>query len=456
LRDSLLGRLVLRVLAVTIFFVAITLAGLLLQFLEQTDTLRDRDLSGQAFDIARYVSVDPATGDVAFALPEHLRQAYESSDGMFLYVVLDGDGNRLFGAREAPTAIAREGDGLPPLNVPFRVSRTIAGEAAIFYGVTVPVARGERVLYVQVAQGPGHGDALADEFLSEVWEAAWWYLLVFILLLVGVVYITVRTSLRPVNEVSRQAAAITPSNMGARLGAENLPRELAPLVETMNNALARIEEAYRKQREFTDDAAHELRTPIAILRAHVESKGYGDALLADVTRLERIVEQLLRLARADNFVLAEGARADFVHVARQVVELLGPDAVHRGVALELDAPDAPVAVAGEDGFLVIAVRNVVENALNVTPGGGCVRLSVTADGALIVDDSGQGLAAADRERIFERFWRADKAAKEGAGLGLSIVRRIVDVHGGVCDIADSPLGGLRFAIRLRAAGGPSD
>jgi len=452
LRNSLLGRLVVRVLAVTVFFIAVSLAGILIQFLEQVDTLRDRDLSGQARDIASHLSHDPASAEILFDLPERLRAAYDASGGMYLYAVLDPEGNNLFGSIGLDSAIASGPDVLTKTREPFRVSRVVGGASAVFYGITIPVPLGDAIYFVQVAQGPNHDDALADEFLSELWEAAGWYIAGLVILLVGVVYLTVRSSLRPVNEVSRQAAAISPSNMDVRLGSENLPRELEPLVDGMNNALARIEHAYHAQRVFTDDAAHELRTPIATLRAHVETRGYGAALLEDVARLERIVEQLLRLARADNFMLHKDARADLNDVVRQVMEMLAPEAVQRDVDIELDAPEGAVTVFGEDGFLFIALRNVVENAFNAAGPGGRVLVTVGADAQVMVDDAGPGIPRTERERMFERFWRADKSGEKGAGLGLSIVQRIVDVHGGRCEVDDSPLGGLRFRICLRAAG----
>lgn len=450
MRNSLLGRLVIRVLAVTVFFIAVSLSGILIQFLEQVDTLRDRDLSGQARDIASHISRDPASGEIVFDLPERLRATYDASGGMYLYAVLDPFGKNIFGSNGLDTAIASGPDVLAKTREPFRVSRVVGGSSAVFYGITIPVPLGDTTYFVQVAQGPNHDDAMADEFLSELWEAAGWYIAGLVILLVGIVYLTVRSSLRPVNEVSRQAAAITPASMDVRLGSENLPNELKPLVDGMNNALARIEQAYHAQRVFTDDAAHELRTPIATLRAHVETKGYGPALLEDVMRLERIVEQLLRLARADNFVLHRDARASLKDVVRQVVEMLAPDAVQRGVDLELDVPEGAVRVFGEDGFLLIAVRNVVENAFNAVGSGGRVLVTVTEDAQVIVDDSGPGIPPEKRERMFERFWRADKSDEKGAGLGLSIVQRIVDVHGGHCEVGDSPLGGLQFRICLRA------
>jgi len=449
-RRSLLGRLVVRLLAVTLFFIVVCVGALLFQFVEQVETLRDRDLSGQARDIASHLEVAP-DGSVSLRLPDPLRDAYDSSNGMFLFAVLDETGAAIFSSRDAVGPIASGPDGLPAPDEPFQVSRAIKGGSAVFYGITVPVTRANETFFIQVAQGPGHSDALADEFLSELLDYAGWLLGVLVVLILGVVYVTVRTSLRPVTEISRQAAAITPATLNARLGVRDLPRELNPLVDAVNNAFERIETAYRQQREFTDNAAHEMRTPLAVLRAHIESLNLADTLLPDVLRLERIVEQLLRLARADNLALADDVRADLNLVATQVAEMLAPDAVRRGVDFELEPSHAPVIVHGDGDYLFIALRNLVENAFNAAGEGGHVRVTVMSPTTIRVSDTGPGIPVADRDRIFERFWRADTASDTGAGLGLSIVRRIVDAHGGTCSINTASGGGSNFDMSLQAA-----
>ena len=449
MRRPLLGQLVVRLLAVTLFFIALCVGALLFQFVEQVETLRDRDLSGQARDIANHLEVTP-DGRASLRLPDALRDAYDSSNGMFLFAVLDDSGAAIFTSRDAGGPIAIGPDGGPAPDEPFQVSRVIEGGSDVFYGITVPVTRAEKAFFIQVAQGPGHSDALADEFLNELWEYAGWLLAILVILILGVVYITVRSSLRPVTEISRQAAAITPATLHARLGVRDLPRELSPLVEAVNNAFERIETAYRQQREFTDNAAHEMRTPLAVLRAHIESLNLTDTLLPDVLRLERIVEQLLRLARADNLALASDARTDLNLVATQVAEMLAPDAVRRGVDFGLEPSGQPVIVRGDGDYLFIALRNLVENAFNAAGRSGRVQIMVTDPATIRVVDSGPGIPVADRDRVFERFWRADTASDTGAGLGLSIVRQIVETHGGSCTVGADSGGGAVFTINLQA------
>lgn len=453
MKRSLLGQLVVRLLAVTLFFIALCVGALLFQFVEQVETLRDRDLSGQARDIANHLEVT-SDGLASLRLPDALREAYDSSNGMFLFAILDETGAAIFTSRDIVGPIATGPDGDPAPNEPFQVSRAIGGRSDVFYGITVPVTRAEKAFFIQVAQGPRHSDALADEFLNELWEYAGWLLAVLVVLILGVVYVTVRSSLRPVTEISRQAAAITPATLNARLGVRDLPRELNPLVDAVNNAFERIGVAYHQQREFTDNAAHEMRTPLAVLRAHIESLDLSDALLPDVVRLERIAEQLLRLARADNLTLAADACADLNLVATQVGEMLAPDAIRRGVDFELEPSVQPANVRGDGDYLSIALRNLVENAFNAAGHGGHVRLVVTDSATIRVEDSGPGVPVAERDRIFERFWRADTAYDTGAGLGLSIVRKIVEAHGGTCTVDAGSEGGAVFSINLQAVSAP--
>lgn len=453
---SLLGRLVLRLLLVTVFFVVVSAGALVVQFLEQVETLRDRDLSGQARDVASHLVPDRNDGRVRLDLPDSLREEYAASDGMYLYVVLDGSGQEMFASPGADGPLAPVSDGIEDSGEAFQAKRLVNGQTALYYGITVPTEVAGRRFYVQVAQGPGHSDVLADEFLAELLDYVGWLAAGVVLTILAVVYVTVRSSLGPVTAISRQAREIGPNTLQARLGVRGMPRELTPLVDAVNNAFERIASAYRRQREFTDNAAHELRTPIAVLRANLESldrKEVRDSLLPDVERLERLVEQLLRLARADNFSVQPDCRADLGAVAGDVAAMLAPRAVARRLVLELDAPEAPVAVRGDPDYLAIALRNIVENALNASPPGGTVTISVSPEPEITVTDEGRGIAPDLRERIFERFWRAGSEAEpgSGAGLGLSIVARIVEAHGGMCEVSDGPSGGCRFTMHLRPA-----
>jgi signal transduction histidine kinase len=219
----------------------------------------------------------------------------------------------------------------------------------------------------------------------------------------------------------------------------------------VNQALDRLEQGFKVQREFTADAAHELRTPLAILRARLS--GIRDPELrreldADSDRMARIVSQLLDVAELESFVPDPAAVADLQDIGREVVEYMAPMALARGRQLALAEPGRPVWVRGDGEVLFQAVRNLVENALSHTPAGTTVEVKVESQGVLRVLDRGAGVPPADRELVFQRFWRKDRSKSGGAGLGLSIVKRIVEAHGGDVSVQGRNGGGAAFVIRL--------
>ena len=273
----------------------------------------------------------------------------------------------------------------------------------------------------------------------------------FILAALVIGVYTIRNSLAPLAAVARQAAAITPSETHHRLTQGGLPRELEPLVAAVNGALDRLDEGFRRQREFTADAAHELRTPLAILAAHLENLGDGGGaatLREDVARMGRLVGQLLSVAQLEALAVAPDEVADLQALARDVAESVAPLAVQQGKEIAVVGADAPIRVHGNGESLRQAIRNLAENAVQHTPEGTSVEIEVTREPAIRVSDRGPGVPAELRERVTQRFWRADRSNGDGSGLGLAIVKRIADAHGGRFEIDDAPGGGARFTLRL--------
>lgn len=448
---SLRGRLLLRLTLVTVVALGIALGTFLFRFLEQADTLRDRNLTGQLADLVSHLAVD-GDGEVRLDLPAALARAYAESGGMFRYTVAMPDGTVLLASHQGP--MLASGPMPAERAQTFRADLFARGGSQTFYGAAQLVRFGNRALRVEVAQGPAHSDVLADEFLEEVWEGAGWAVIGLSVLLAIVIYVTLTRALAPLQRASAEANAIDPSHTDQRLSEDGLPSEIAPLVTGMNQALDRLAAGYDEQRRFTADAAHELRTPIAVLRAHLESLDDDELttrLMPDVDRLERVVQQLLLLRQADNLAPSCATRADLAAVARDTLAMLAPLFLQQRRRIELEAPNNPVWVRGDAAYLELAVRNLVENALAATPPDGLVTVTVAPPAELRVTDTGPGVPVADRDRVFERFWRGRGEPDTGAGLGLSIVRRIAEVHGGDVRVGAALHGGAEFTFSLQPA-----
>jgi two-component system sensor histidine kinase QseC len=251
------------------------------------------------------------------------------------------------------------------------------------------------------------------------------------------------------------------------LSVDSVPEELRGLVQAIDGLLARLREAFARERRFTADAAHELRTPLAALRVHAANlraavdaseRAHSQQRLEDgIVRMDRLVAQLLELERQEPGGGARLPRAavDLVACARREIAELGVAGLDRGIEVELIAPDRAV-LEGDEAGLSALLRNLVDNALRYTPEGGTVAVQIEAgDGAwqLTVDDSGPGIAAEARERALERFHRGLGHVAAGSGLGLSIVQRVVERHGGRLTLDTAPLGGLRARVSLPVGAG---
>lgn len=285
-------------------------------------------------------------------------------------------------------------------------------------------------------------------------------MLVALPLLALLLWWAVRRGLLPLRRLSQAIAAREPRMLQPIAAGDGLPSEIVPLVAALNGLFERIAALLETERRFTADAAHELRTPIAAIRAQAQvAQGAGGddaqraqalaATLAGCDRATRLVEQLLTLARLES--AAEGPRetVDLPAIAREVLADLAPTAMARRQSLELEA-DATAPVRGSATLLAVMVRNLADNALRYSPEGARVVVNVALENGravLRVEDGGPGLDDAQQQRLGERFFRVLGTAAPGSGLGWSIVRRIAAVHRAQISTARSAtLGGL--AVRV--------
>jgi signal transduction histidine kinase len=294
-------------------------------------------------------------------------------------------------------------------------------------------------------------DALFYEWLGE-------YLPVtapMLLALMAALIFTLRGALKPLERLMRYARTITPSQTGVRLPTDDLPRELLGPVEAINGALDRLDRGFQAQRDFLADAAHELRTPLAILGAHLDSiqdPAGTAALRADLERMTRLVSQLLTVAQLEALTIRPDEQADLSEIATEVATLMAPLAVKSGRNIAVLNAEHPVPVRGNRDALYQALRNLVENALKFTPPDTEVEIEIDPSGGVSVSDRGPGIPEAQRALLFQRFWRADRRQSFGAGLGLAITQRIAAAHAGQLLVDDNPGGGARFTLRLPRVG----
>jgi signal transduction histidine kinase len=229
---------------------------------------------------------------------------------------------------------------------------------------------------------------------------------------------------------------------------EGLPGEVAPLVSAVNQALARLEAALIAQRRFVGDAAHTLRTPLAILTARLDALEAPEtaALRHDVDRMTRLIEQMLQMARLDGTPLDASQPVDLRAVAVEAISALAPLAMQRRVELALNERTAHAT--GNHAALVIALTNLIENALNHAPSGSLIEVTIEPPAILSVLDRGPGVPEADRAAIFERFARGRIARGSGAGLGLAVVAGIAAAHRGSVRAMGRDGGGAAFILEL--------
>jgi signal transduction histidine kinase len=258
----------------------------------------------------------------------------------------------------------------------------------------------------------------------------------------------------PLIRASEAARNIGPARTDIRLPTERIPSEIIPLVTAVNQALDRLEDGFRVQRQFTADAAHQLRTPLAILRTRIETLGDRNemqALHADIESMSRLVGQLLDIAELDTLEVNPSEVADLRAVCAEVVGSIAPYALAQHKEIALKGTEEPVRVRGNAEMLQRAIFNLAENAIKYTPRDTSVDVEVLDDGSVRVRDCGPGIPADERGLIFQRFWRGDRRRTDGAGLGLSIVQRVAEDHSATVSVANLPSGGAQFTLGFRLA-----
>ncbi|SAI66811.1 sensor kinase [Bordetella ansorpii] len=455
LKTVLLGRLIPAL--VCVMLVALYLSNR--QLRDQVDHAYDRSLAGALRSIDHNIST--ASGGLAMEQPYLLLEFFQlTASGHVYYRVATEDGLAEIGS-----------PGLPLPHEPL-----VSGQPRFFYAQygdeTVRIAalarpmdpplyndRGGRVI-VQVAESlESRTEVLHSALVASVGRD-----LAVVLISVLVVIWSVFSAVKPLERL-KEDLDTRPADDLSPVSASGVPGEVRPLVDAVNLHMARFTDQARVQRQFLDDASHQLRTPLSVLRTQTayalreeDPAEIRAALLGMQEGLDhavRTTNQMLSLARAKDATLAEGGAAfepvDLAELADTVVRALLPAARARRLDLGLDLPESPVEVKGLEWLLREALSNLLDNAIRYTPDGGeiTVRVARQAHAACVmVEDSGPGMSQLDIERAGVRFRRGAAGKKKGgAGLGLAIVGTITEIHAAKLLIENRPgRQGLRVAL----------
>jgi two-component system, OmpR family, sensor histidine kinase TctE len=425
-----------------------------------------RDAANEAFDnglldpaiaIANFVrqGEDDSAVDLPAAAIEALR--IDATDRIF-FQVTGPERERFIGNADIPlpeTEIDTTGQQF--------YSTTVDGQTVRVAAISIPRRNGN--VLVQVAETTLKRDRLVQRILLGALTPAMVVLLVAAVLF----WLGVRRALAPLEQMRKEIVHRSPSELSP-VSSDGVPLEVLPLVSALNELLRRLADAIESQKRFIANAAHQLRTPLAGLKTHValmrrvpnseDTPAILDMISAETDRASHLANQLLSLARVEpgGDPRARQSPVDLLAVAGEIANAWVPRAIARNIDLGFELSHA--WVRGDPHQLREMFGNLIDNALIHTPAGGHVTVRILSEAefnCVEIEDDGPGVPDADKERVFERFYRASGNTKEGAGLGLAIVREIAQRHEATVELRDSPgTSGLRVQIRFRPIAAPTN
>jgi len=277
-------------------------------------------------------------------------------------------------------------------------------------------------------------DIWIDAALSESFEHVYWVFILSFIIITILIYIIVKNALNDMNTISDSVNQID-LNSPDTFNQEFIgPREIQPLLNSLKNSYEKIDRDYKIQKEFIQNASHELNTPIAILRANIESlqnSSDKQELMKDLNLLENVSAQLLRLSQADNFKVRNNESADIIQIIKLVIESLS-----KSDRIVFDTQMNKSEIVGNKEYLYMCFRNLIENALYNSPENSKIQILAEDQNKIIIknEKANKQLKQQDVEKLFNKFWRFDKNKYPGSGLGLNIVQRIVEAHDANLDV----------------------
>jgi len=443
---SLLRALVVRLTIVVVLALVGSYLVLYFEFREGLWGLEGQSIAIQVQDLR--ASIVPGTDPPRLELPRSLQELYARPDTLNGYQLMSADGTVLesggFSAPDLPFPVAQGGGQI----VMQMETDALSGKSIMAAALDLDDRHGR--YWLRVVRNLEDAESLVAQLMLGALEELDWPIALLLIAVISVVVVTVLSSLRSLRVVSHQASMLSLYRLDERLHAQNLPRELVPLVQAVNTSLDRLEADYQAQREFTANAAHQLRTPLATLRARLESRfsaqELGDVAF-EIEQLARLLEQLLCLARLDSQEQFQFAAFDAHAVALDVARELAPVALESEHYVTAATPDASVPTHGNATLTRLVFRNLIENAIQYTPAGTSITLSADSSAVIIADD-GPGIAEHAVASLFERFRRGPHASGFGAGLGLAIAKCIMERQGGRLSLDAKSDRGARFVMEF--------
>jgi len=432
--------------------VALAIAGLAIFVLHVVTELRDEitdevDLMDDLLeiDIDRIVAGSSAGPPVTVS--ERVRESYRGADdrGFFLATAA---GETLVGVN---AALLPERPTLTT-GVTHEWLASFSTPSGTMWAAAEEVRLGNTAVWVFVMRRHAGEHGFYVAAVDELMESVFTTTAPSVVLMLVLSLVIVRISLRPLRRVAAEAHAITGRQSAGRLREDGLPTEIRSLVQAINEALERLDRSLSFQREFTEDVAHELRTPLSILTLQLDQWPNDVAagqLKRDVLGLIRFVEQLLEAAQIDALQIRLDETADLDAIARDRVAELAPLALHAGKQLTFESHGA-LPTRGNVEAIGRALRNLIENALKASPAGETVIVRAGPGAVLTVSDHGPGVDPRVRHDLVARFWQRDRH-RPGAGLGLAIVKKTVEAHGGSLGLEDNRPRGAVFSLRFPPA-----
>jgi heavy metal sensor kinase len=412
------------------------------ELVEAWDRYARREISLE--DLVDYVDghIDSAQDELKLGIRIH------DSEGA---VVLE---RGIFLFREFPEIV-----GSNPLPTSTRISQVDVGEKYAYTVMTKPLASG----FVEVAIS-------SRRFTRALLDLRNSFLMSFPVALVLTALLgwwLARRSLRPIASITETARRITVSQLEEKLPISGSGDELDSLAQTLNEMMARIRAGVARVRAFSSNAAHQLRTPVSLLRSRLDIAATADrdpvsdqrlieAALRDVERIGEAIRGMLRLADSEAGLTPEGRKpVELFSTLADVVEFFEPVAADEGIRLSLDATE-PATVSGDPEWLNELFSNLIDNALKYTEAGGSVSVTTRREGARVavaIRDTGHGIPADELDRVFERFQRGRREDQTGgAGLGLAVALEIARAHGGRIEVESAPGRGTTFTTWLPLSG----